>query len=655
MTFFGVLGVVPKMCGIFAILAREGCLPHHSAFFADFMKVRPRGPDNTQQWSDGKVYLGFHRLAINDLSASGNQPMHFHPELRGTRRAASPVRSPGRHGRTDGGEPDTSTPAAQPAAGAGGDMSTPLEGTTPAQGYYLVCNGEIYNHRALETEYGFQPHSTSDCEVILHLYDHFKRQARTDAPPHSDLRDEQFGDIMRQVNNVLDGEYAFVVYDADDGVQLVSRDPYGVRALFWGRTGSTAGSVLDGASSDALFVCSELKGLDAATDVAEPFPSGHCAIIARGGRVSMLPYRATSATQLREQQALLPRGANASTTFDEARLRIRELLTAAVEKRVSNSDRGVCALLSGGLDSSLVAALACRHLVRVHGPQGAKKLETFSIGMQGSTDLAFSKVVAQHIGSTHTVIELSETAFLSAIEDTIRIIESYDTTSVRASVGNYLVAKYIREHSDCKVVLNGDYSDEVCGGYIYMKKCPSDDEFQEETFRLVNDIYFFDSLRSDRTIASQGLEARTPFSDRAFVEYVLALPASLKESKGRQEKLLLRSAFADDALLPDSVLWRNKEAFSDGVSHAENSWHRILTAMVDSQVSDDAFARRAEIFPYNTPALKETFFYRTIFAKYYKHDRVIPYYWLPRYVGGIVDPSAREIKTLYVADDAVTK
>ena len=223
------------------------------------------------------------------------------------------------------------------------------------------------------------------------------------------------------------------------------------------------------------------------------------------------------------------------------------------------SEREIGALLSGGLDSSLIAAIVSSF--------SESKLKTFSIGMQGSIDLEYALTVSKYIDTDHHQIEITENEFLDAIETVIYNIESFDTTTVRASVGNYLVSKYIRENTDCKVIFNGDGSDEVCCGYLYLRNAPSSKELQLESERLVNELYYFDVLRSDRSTSSNGLEARTPFLDKTFVKYYLSIPPELKvfNSKDRIEKHLLRKAFEGENLLPDDILWRPKEAFSDGV------------------------------------------------------------------------------------------
>ena len=217
----------------------------------------------------------------------------------------------------------------------------------------------------------------------------------------------------------------------------------------------------------------------------------------------------------------------------------------AVYKRMM-SDKEICSLLSGGLDSSLTASILSKKL-------GPYRLKTFAIGIKDSPDLENAKKVAKHIKSEHYSVELTEQDFLDAIPEVIYNIESYDTTTVRASVGNYLIAKYIRENTDCKVVFNGDYSDEVSGGYKYFKNAPNDEEFHKECVRLLYDIHYFDCLRSDRSISCNGLEARVPFADKNFINYYLSIPINYRTSKDKLEKLVLRDAFKEDNLLPADV------------------------------------------------------------------------------------------------------
>lgn len=458
-------------------------------------------------------------------------------------------------------------------------------------GVWLVCNGEIFNWKQLDETYDLHCETRCDCEVIIKLYKKFRDFYKHDYPL-----------IGKELSNALDGEFAFVIYDEERDVVIASRDPYGVRPLFVGKQPST------------YIFCSEMKGIQHVSNSIEQFRPGHVMVIENSFQGSYHRYHA-------EERVPCQNDAYAS---------VNRALRDAVKKRLM-SDREVCCLLSGGLDSSLVAGLVSEHFEPY-------TLRTFSIGLPGSTDLAYAKKVADHIKSNHTSIEVSQDEFLRAIPEVIWAIESYDTTTVRASVGNYLVAKYIKEHTDCKVVFNGDYSDEVSGGYKYMSMCDDPVEFHEETLRLLRNIHYFDSLRSDRCISSQGLEARVPFADKTFVSTYLSIPVEERMSNTRIEKYVLRKAFDDENVIPRDVLWRKKEAFSDGVSAPENSWHRIIQSYVE-----DTPEYRSAPDEHNPPILKETQYYKTIYKKYFRDDTVIPYYWLPKYCGDIQDPSARAI------------
>jgi len=305
---------------------------------------------------------------------------------------------------------------------------------------------------------------------------------------------------------------------------------------------------------------------------------------------------------------------------DMAASMVNKLLTKSVEKRLMCEQGGVCCLLSGGLDSSLVAALASK--------ASRLPISTYSIGMEGSPDLAMAKKVAEHIGSLHTTVCYPAEEFLNAIPEVIKSIESYDVTTVRASVGNWLIGKFIRRNSNFKVVLNGDYADEVCGGYLYTKLAPTKKEFYNECKSLVQNIQYFDSLRSDRSICAHGLEARAPYADKDFLEFYMKLDPSVTSPRGKIEKYVLRKAFEDSNLLPSEVLWRSKEAFSDGVSSQGRSWYQI----VQTHVAKIGYESEEE-------------YYKSIFDECYgsKHRNVIPYKWMPKFCDA-TDPSARTLK-----------
>jgi asparagine synthase (glutamine-hydrolysing) len=347
---------------------------------------------------------------------------------------------------------------------------------------------------------------------------------------------------------------------------------------------------------------------------------------------------------------------------DEARIcnQIRELFTKAVVKRLM-SERPVGCLLSGGLDSSLVTAIVAREL-RKTSPDTV--LNTYSIGLEGSVDLYWARRVAEYLGTCHHEVALKERDFLDAIHDTIYQTESYCTTTIRASVGNYLISKYIQAQTDDVVIYCGDMSDEIFGSYRGFLKAPNDADFQRENDRMIRDVRFFDLLRSDKSISGAGLEARVPFADKAFLEYVMRIPARFKRfDDERMEKFLLRKAFqggdnVDEdgkALLPDDVLWRRKEAFSDGVSCANGgrTWVQMIKEYSDRVITDDEIDNKEHALYslHNPPYDKESFYYRRVFENIYGGRGVtIPYYWRHPFCEGVLDPSAR-LLSFYVTDD----
>jgi asparagine synthase (glutamine-hydrolysing) len=292
-------------------------------------------------------------------------------------------------------------------------------------------------------------------------------------------------------------------------------------------------------------------------------------------------------------------------------------------------------LLSGGLDSSLVSAIAAE--------QSSTPINTFTIGMEGATDLPYAQQVADHIGSNHHIVMLTNEDGLKAIDETIYAIESYDITSVRASVWQFLIAKYIKENTDFKAILCGELSDELCSGYKYFHNAPDTKSMHAENVRLVEDVHRFDGLRTDRTMSYHGLEVRLPFAEKTFIEYYLSIDPSIRMPQQGVEKWLLRSSFADTGLLPDAILWRSKEAFSDGVSGKQKSWFQIVQEYIETLVSEEEFRMESKKFTHNTPFTKESYYYRKKFGEYFgeAHSKVIPYFWMPRWSGNVGDPSAR--------------
>jgi len=476
----------------------------------------------------------------------------------------------------------------------------------------LICNGEIFNYKDIIQKYNLVCNSNSDCEVILHLYNYLKNKYSNS------------NDIIYNLCNILDGEFSFCLFDKSISKVFISRDPYGVRPLFYSHD-----------SLKYLLFCSEMKGIyDISYDNynrIKQFKSGYYMIY---------DTLKENIVQYSKYKLNLLSIKNYDENIDNIYLNINRLFKKAVHKRIM-ADREVCCLLSGGLDSSIVASIVSKYMKENHNT----KVKTFSIGMKDSPDLKFANIVANHIDSEHYNIEITEELFLNSIEKTIEIIESYDITTVRASVGNYLVSKYINDNTNSVVVFNGDYSDEVMGGYIYMNLCKDETEFNKETYRLVNNICYFDSLRSDRSISYNGLEARVPFADKDFVEYIFKIHPKFKMgcNQNNIEKYIFRKSFDNDNLLPKEILWRKKEAFSDGVSKQERSWFSIIQEFIDKKISNEEYINNKNKYKINPPNTKEAYYYRKIYEKYYPNSsQVIPYFWMPKYTNSN-DPSARTL------------
>jgi asparagine synthase (glutamine-hydrolysing) len=483
----------------------------------------------------------------------------------------------------------------------------------------LICNGEIYNFRSLIKEYALENEysSGSDCEIIIHLY-------------------KKIG--IRDMLRRLDGVFAFVLHDYDTNTTYVARDPVGVRSLFI--------SGYDHTYSNSLAVSSELKAINECfRPYAKQFPPGCYAMYSKNTTFDnkntpfLNFYSYYENVSISQDNATLEvkRVYNYPTVEDSEETvceNIATLFEEAVVKRLM-SDRKVGALLSGGLDSSSVVAIMCRHMP-------AKDLNTYSIGLKGSTDLAWARKVADYLGTNHHEVCLSEDEFLDAIKYTIYQIESYDTTSVRASVPNYLVSKYIAENTEDCVIYCGDMSDEIFGSYRGFMKAQNEEEFKRENERMVRDVCYFDLLRSDKSISGAGLEARVPFADKKFLQYVMSIPPRYKMfDDNRIEKYIFRKAF--NGILPDDILWRRKEAFSDGVSGHERSWFQIIRDYIDKQVTEDEYhnASYHNASYNNAPYDKESFYYRKIFNTFYGGcEKTIPYFWRHPFCEE-KDPSAR--------------
>ena len=505
------------MCGIFAYISK-------GEYDIDLVKGQGqkcshRGPDNTRetlyQNTYYNIFFQFHRLAINGLHETSNQPFEI------------------------------------------GHLS-------------LMCNGEIYNYKELSKEYNIKLETKSDCEIILHLY-HL---------------------MGMEMISLLDGVFSFVILDRETNMLHIGHDPIGVRSLY---------------------ICKQDKGLIVSSELK-------CLTEFSGDIEMMKPgiyhsYDLVNSLMISIKYFYLDFPIKYSNDKQSIQM-VQDILYKSVKKRLL-SDRPIGALLSGGLDSSIIVSLMCKMIK-------PSLIKTFSIGLEGSPDLKAAEQVANHLGTNHTSVVVTELDMLQAIEPTIKQIESYDTTTVRASVPMNLLCKYIKEHTDITVILSGEGADELSGSYLYFHKAPDSQSFQDECIRLIKDVQYFDVLRGDKTTAGNSLEIRVPFFDKEFVTEYMKIDPSLKLIRNNYEKYILRKAFEDK--LPTNICWRRKEGFSDGVSSNDKSWYQIINEYT--------------IKNYNCT---EKEYYLKLFKQYYKgYETICPYEWLPKWVKQS-DPSGRLI------------
>ena len=588
------------MCGIWFYLNRSQnilTLDILKEYIASFNKIKNRGPDFsiTKQIivnNSIQAIAGFHRLAIMDLSTNGNQPFVFESE---------------------------------------------------EEEIIVICNGEIYNHLELIKEHQLEPSSHSDCEVIMLMYKKYKN--------------------IEKIVNSLNGEFAFVIYHRELKTNKINlfaaTDPISVRPLFIGYKKSqdsqenltslqdqqnlTSLQGQQNRKESDLFFSSEMKGLECC-DSVERFKPGH---------IYTLSFQNESTNYVNKYYPYYLFNYNNDTKIDTDRSTIHKeivnRLSNSVKKRIQ-SDRPLGCLLSGGLDSSLVACLLAKHMKTI---DETKLVNFFSIGNANAPDVVNAITVFNHIKENinpnikHHIFDISFEEALSVIPDVIKTIETYDITTIRASTWQYLLAKKISETTDIKVILNGDGADEIEMGYQYFKNAPSPEEAQKESEKLVRDIHLYDCLRVDRAISHHGLEARVPFLDIEFFDYYMRVPAELKVPVNGMEKYLIRKAFEIEMpeLLCKEVLWRPKEAFSDGISDHKKSWFQIIQERVEEVVSDDEYLNSKDNYAHLPPVSKESYYFRKIYELNYKNrENVIKYYWLPNWCGDIKEPSARVLK-----------
>ena len=606
------------MCGIYCLLNYDGQV-NYNDINKDFQKGSNRGPEfSTLKNVMIKCLFGFHRLAINGLNPESHQPIIIN------------------------------------------DIA-------------LICNGEIYNYKKLYELLDIEDEieTDSDCEIIIHLY----------------LR---YG--MEQTLQLLDGVFSFVLVDfrliLENSKVYVARDPYGVRPLFMlsakhkqkqisqdGQLGINFS--MENSKKENLFgFASEIKSLvglcSEATDKTnykyniQQFEPGTYSEFNLSFKVN------SNWEPVKKSVKYFNFGLSnkiVGENYETIMMNIQKYFIDAVYKRCETTDRPIACLLSGGLDSSLVASI----VNEFHKKNNLPVLETYSIGVKDSTDLCKAKIVADYLGTKHTEIILEESDFFKNVKNVIHDIESYDTTTVRASIGNWLIGQYISKNSEAKVIFNGDGADELMGGYLYTSLASDCLEFDKECKRLLTNINYFDVLRSDRCISSHGLEPRTPFLDRSFTLYYLSIPPEIRWNKHgeKQEKHLIRDAFSskylklyEKQLLPDEILFRKKEAFSDGVSETSRSLYSIMK----DYCYEDFLKNELEKYPeiamnintmyktacicdkkmdslkeHNYPKTAEEYYYRKTFEDYYKGlGENIPYFWMPKYTDA-TDSSARTL------------
>lgn len=578
------------MCGIWCIFGNDADCPV-SKLLDSANSIQHRGPDcfrfeNVNHYAN--CCFGFHRLAIID-DINGMQPMRLL------------------------GKPHI----------------------------WVTYNGEIYNYKRLGKQFKFDYQTDCDGESLIHLYDR--------------------GGIDFMASQ-LDGVFNFCLLDTKAKKVFIGRDTYGVRPGF----------KYFNQDKGLLAVCSEVKGLvgvkqhdnGISKEKIVPVLPGHVEEynLKSDGKVEFVRQerfhwaerfpRYKTSLRLDDVAAEGGAGDRASESTEElvagsVEAKLRRLLTEAVKKRMIGQRRIGC-MLSGGLDSSLITSLVHRSM----GEMGLDyPLQTFCIGMEGSPDLANARIVADFLGTEHHEIKFTPEEGVGALSDVIRHLETYDITTIRASVGMYLVSQYIKRNTDSIIIFSGEGADELMQGYIYFQKAPSAEAAHEESVRLLEDLYLYDNLRADRTTAAFGLELRVPFLDHQFSSYFLSLDPELARPADAHgnEKFLIRSAFdpKDSSMkpfLPAEVLWRPKEAFSDGVSSQKKSWFQILQDFIEQHVTDQELEEALKTYPFNTPKTKESLFYRRKFEEFFPNcSHLTPYMWMPKWVQ-TDDPSARTLK-----------
>lgn len=480
----------------------------------------------------------------------------------------------------------------------------------------FICNGEIYNFRELIEKYKLPIVTDSDCMTIPELYRKYNNNL------------EEFYKLFQ---SEIKGEFAFILFEFDRlknlSLVIAGRDQIGIRPLYYHDVNK---------QSNSMIFCSEIKGTNSFEEEIKEFPPGN-----------LIKFTFDDFGNYKEKETI-----NFTTVYNhiynmdlnqnEYLSKVKDAVINSVKRRL-DADRPLAFLLSGGVDSSLVAGISSKLL--------GYPIRTFCCGMNEGTDLIYARKVAKHIGSHHTEVFFTPEEGLEAIRDVIWTTETWDTTTIRASVGQYIVSKYIGNNTDAKVVLVGEGPDEICSSYLFNWYAPQDNHsIHDAALNYVKNIHYYDSRRGDRCISRWGLEGRVPLLDPEFINAYWAIPSYQRHPKYKGvEKWWLRKAFEDSNVIPDEVLWRKKEAFSDGVSGKEKSWFQIIQDYVEDKVTDEELNNNK--FTYCTPKTKEAYYYRKIFCELFGEHRqtVLPNYWQPKWtadgkeVTDYVDPSARTL------------
>jgi asparagine synthase (glutamine-hydrolysing) len=571
------------MCGIFLCVKQSKktynskySVDEHRIFMEGFDLLANRGPDYSTLRNDYNKLFGFKRLAINDLTFEGNQPF-FSPH------------------KED-------------------EMYNQLS----------MCNGEIYNHKYLEEKYRIKTETQSDCECLIPLYKTF-----TFSQTNIEKR-------MNKLFNEIDGVFSMSIYDKERKIIVLARDRIGVKPLFYVHT------------NEYFIVSSEAKTIDYILKNHPELKNENVDIIQFPPRSFGIYDETTHSLKIQEYfnmnlflvpktdihiQECLKENCNTFKLNLETHIqKVYELMTNAIEKRLM-SDRPVGTLLSGGLDSSIVASV----LSKIYRQSG-KKIKTFSIGFPDSTDLKYARIVADYIGSDHHEYIIDYNDALKTIPEVIKTIETYDITTIRASTPMYMLCKWIKEYFSETVIFSGEGSDELFGGYLYFHNTQDSHEFHKETVRLLSNLHLYDVLRADRCTSGNSLELREPFLDKDLVNYVASIDGKYKMPQNNYEKYILRKAFT--GYLPESVLWRRKATFSDAVSCSEKPWYKYIQEYADNFITDNEL----KISNNNeTKYTKESLWYRKVFKELFPCYNLKVDIWMPKW-SSTTDPSASTLE-----------